>query len=359
MSSHIRKIQPRLNLTESTGTTHSATSGDSTERKTGLHPRNKHKSRYNFDQLITASPALGKFVSLNAYHDASIDFANPRAVRALNQALLKYFYTISGWDIPPQYLCPPIPGRADYIHYLADLLASSNVSAPTQNRRVRVLDIGVGANAIYPLIGNREYGWHFVGSDIDAGAIANTQKIIGCNIDLASSIELRLQKSASAIFKGIVRKSEFFDLTMCNPPFHKSLAEAQAATQRKWHGLGKNTGKAPVKRNPRTESPILNFGGQAHELYCAGGELAFIERMINESPQFSNQCGWFSTLVSKAGSLPNVYRALKDVNAAQVRTMNMAQGQKKSRLVAWTFRRISGKKIKVANAELKDKLQYG
>ncbi len=335
---NLSKTQLKTNASQDVGLILPVSRPHLTTEKTDLHPRNKHRGRYDFIQLIAANPALENFVRLNAYHDASIDFANPEAVKALNQALLKQFYCISGWDIPAQYLCPPIPGRADYIHYLADLLALSNTSVTGQPKVIRVLDIGVGANAIYPIIGCREYGWHFVGSDIDVVALANAQQIIDRNADLSSLITLRLQTSASTIFKGIVQQGEIFDLTMCNPPFHTSLAEAQAGTQRKWQNLSKNASNELGKHYPQAKSVALNFGGQAGELYCAGGEVAFIERMINESKEYATQCVWFSTLVSKATNLPSIYRALKKVNAAQVKTIDMAQGQKKSRIVAWTYR---------------------
>jgi len=303
--------------------------------KPNLHPRNKHRGRYDFDVLIQANPALASFVKLNAYHDASIDFANPQAVRALNQALLKQFYGISAWDIPAQYLCPAIPGRADYLHYLADLLASSNAGVIPRGESVRVLDIGVGANAIYPLIGNREYGWHFVGTDIEPIALVNGQGILDAN-GLATAIELRLQASPLNVFKGVVGPGERFNLTMCNPPFHGSLEEANTGTQRKWQNLGKGTSK----HGHKNQGPALNFGGQAAELFCAGGEEAFVNRMVNESAQFASQCCWFTTLVSKAASLPGIYQALKRVHALQVKTIDMAQGQKKSRIVAWTFLKV-------------------
>ena len=296
--------------------------------KIGLHPRNKHRGRYDFATLIQASPALARYVKINAHKDASIDFATPQAVKALNSALLKYFYNVTHWDIPAQYLCPPIPGRADYLHYMADLLASMNASIIPTGNTVRVLDIGVGANAIYPLIGQREYGWHFVGADIDPAALENVQQVLAANSGLCS-IELRLQTSSSAIFKGLVKPDEQFDLTMCNPPFHASLHEARAGTERKLRNLG--------KVNASSKAPVLNFGGQAAELYCAGGEQAFVTIMVNESRQIAQQCLWFTTLISKASSLPSVYRALKNVNALQVKTIDMAQGQKKSRVVAWTF----------------------
>lgn len=300
--------------------------------KTGLHPRNKHRGRYDFAQLVQASSGLAQFVRLNEFGDDSIDFSNQQAVKALNQALLKQFYKIAIWDIPKQYLCPPIPGRADYLHYIADLLGTSNAGVIPQGELVTVLDIGVGANAIYPLIGTHEYGWRFVGVDVDANALKNAQKIVDANA-LSGVIELRMQTSPVSIFKGVIKQDEFYDLTMCNPPFHASLAEAQAGTRRKWRGLG----KAVSKSGADDKSSVLNFGGQGNELYCAGGEEAFVTAMINESKQFATQCLWFTTLISKAASLPSVYRALKKVNALEVKTIEMTQGQKQSRVVAWTF----------------------
>ena len=293
--------------------------------KAGMHPRNPHRGRYDFQRLIAASPELAAFVSPNAYGDASIDFADPLAVKALNCALLKQEYAIAGWDIPAQYLCPPIPGRADYLHYLADLLADGGVIP--RGDAIRVLDIGTGANCIYPLIGHRAYGWQFVGADIDPIALANAQRILNANSGLNEAIELRLQTSPGAVFSGIVQPDERFDLTLCNPPFHASPAEASAGTQRKWKNLG--------KQNAR--KPLLNFGGQGAELWCEGGEEAFVCRMVEESVLFADCCLWFTTLISKSATLPAVYCALKKAGVADSRTIEMAQGQKKSRFVVWTF----------------------
>jgi 23S rRNA (adenine1618-N6)-methyltransferase len=286
--------------------------------KAGLHPRNRFNTRYDFPQLIACSPALAAFVKPNAYGDDSIDYADPLAVMALNQALLKQAYGLAHWDIPPGYLCPPIPGRSDYIHHLADLIEQR------RGPSVRVLDIGTGANCIYPLIGASEYGWSFVGADVDPAAWRWAQKIVAANPSVAGLIECRLQKSATQCFLGIIQPGERFDLTMCNPPFHGSAAEAAEGTQRKLRNLGgKKVG--------------LNFGGKANELWCDGGELGFIRRTIEESAEFAGRCGWFTTLVSKSEHLPRLEQALRKVKAAEVKVVDMAQGQKRSRILAWTF----------------------
>jgi len=295
--------------------------------KSGLHPRNKHRERYNFPQLTLACPELAEFVAINKFSTESIDFSNAEAVLTLNKALLKYFYQIDKWNIPDNYLCPPIPGRADYIHYMADLLSSSNKNTLPPGKSIAILDIGVGANCIYPLIGNREYGWQFVGSDIDPVAIKSAKQIIDSNDILGKAIECRLQSSSSNIFSNIIEAGEVFDMTICNPPFHSSLAEATAGTQRKWKNLG-------IKKNKET---MLNFRGQNNELWYDGGEQTFVQNMIEQSAQLPTTCFWYSTLISKKENLPGVYTALKKAKATDIKTINMKQGQKVSRIVAWTF----------------------
>ena len=295
--------------------------------KPDLHPRNRHRARYDFPRLIQSSPALAAFVHRNPYGNDPIDFANPDAVKSLNQALLKHFYGLTDWDIPAGYLCPPIPGRADYIHHAADLLASTNGGRIPKGRAVKVLDVGVGANCIYPIIGRQEYGWQFVGSDIDPVAIRSARQLVAANSVLAGAIECRLQPEAGAIFEGIIKPGEVFDLVVCNPPFHASAAEAQAGNRRKRQNLGS-------RQNAR---PVQNFGGQTTELWCEGGEEKFVRQMVKESALRPTSAGWFTALISKQSTLPGIYKELGWVNAADVQTIEMTQGQKTSRFVAWSF----------------------
>lgn len=295
--------------------------------KDQLHPRSRHRDRYDFAQLVRGSPALAAFVRVNEQAEAALDFADPAAVKALNQALLRHFYGVAHWDIPAGYLCPPIPGRADYVHYLADLLASSNLGIIPKGRAVRVLDIGVGANCIYPIIGHREYGWRFVGADTDAVALRAARQLVAANPGLAGTIDCRPQPDPAHVLVGIINPGEVFDATICNPPFHASAAEAAASTQRKVANLG----------HTRRRTPLRNFGGQSNELWYPGGEEEFVRRLVAESRQFAHCCYWFTTLISKKMTLPSIYYFLRQAEAVEVRTVEMAQGQKKSRFVAWTF----------------------
>lgn len=292
----------------------------------GLHPRNVHQGNYDFDTLCKALPTLSTFVFKNQYNNLSIDFSDAQAVLCLNQALLKCFYGVDFWQLPEGYLCPPIPGRADYIHALADLITTEE-GIPT-GKQIKVLDIGMGANCIYPIIGSQSYAWSFVGSDIDPISIKMAGLIVKSNKNLNPFIKLRLQKDPKSIFNHVIKENDRFTLTMCNPPFHASMEKAQAGSARKVKNL--NRGKAPQK-------VTLNFAGQENELCCAGGEIAFLKQMVNESVGFSKQVTWFSSLVSKSENVGPIKALLAKRGAQQVKVVKMTQGQKISRFIAWRF----------------------
>jgi len=294
-----------------------------------LHPRNRHTGRYDFARLTRACAALKPFLLRTPAGDASIDFGDAAAVRALNRALLAADYGIAHWDLPDGYLCPPIPGRADYLHGLADLLAETEGGEVPRGPAIRVLDVGVGASCIYPLLGHADYGWRFVGTEVDAPALQAAGAIVQAN-GLGEAIVLRRQPARERTFAGVVLAGERFDLTICNPPFHASAAEAAAGSRRKWRNLD----RAPPRGGAR---PALNFGGRATELWCPGGELAFVGRMIEESAGFRTQVRWFSSLVAKSEHRAALHRRLRQAGAHDVREVPMAQGSKQSRFIAWTF----------------------
>jgi 23S rRNA (adenine1618-N6)-methyltransferase len=290
--------------------------------KPQLHPRNQHKQGYDFERLLAQTPDLARFVTLNPMGRMTIDFQDAQAVRMLNRALLRTHYKIDFWDIPADYLCPPIPGRVDYIHYLADLLGRERQKTIPYGRQVKILDIGTGASLVYPLLGQSEYGWHFTGVDIDPIALKSARQICLFN---RLKITLRQQMHPENIFHNVIEPQDFFHLTMCNPPFHASPEKASKGTARKWANLG--------KENPSA----LNFGGQNAELWCLGGEIKFIATMIAQSAHVARQCLWFTSLVSKKDNLNPLHRILQTAQVKDVKVVDMAQGQKTSRFIAWSY----------------------
>lgn len=309
----------------------------------GLHPKNLHNQAYDFAALIKSHPPLAPHVKANAHGNFSINFADPQAVKALNGALLKHHYGIDGWDIPQGALCPPIPGRADYLHYVAELPCVGKTDSP--DSPTYMLDIGTGANGIYPLLACKLYGWHCVGSDINAHSLDNVRGIIASNPGLENIFQLRHQVDKHHIFQGIIQPGEFFDISVCNPPFHASLEEALKGSQRKLNNLARNRGEeVAVRANKNSaakssfaNSPSLNFGGMEAELWCNGGEQLFLKKMIQESKLFASQCRWFTSLVSKGESVKPAKKLIQKAGALDVREIEMVQGNKVARILAWTF----------------------
>jgi len=301
--------------------------GKNQQIKTRLHSRNRNRERYDLSALVASTPELTKHITPNQFGKDSVDFSNPIAVKLLNKALLNHYYGIKYWEFPDVNLCPPIPGRADYIHHMADLLAEYDASKLPTGEAITCLDIGVGANCIYPILGATEYDWNFIGSDIDPSSIASSEQIIASNTSLNNKIECRLQVDSTKFFNGVIDNDEIIDLSICNPPFHSSIEEAEKGTRRKIKNLsGKNVQK-----------PELNFAGISNELICEGGEYQFIKDMIIESVQYSKNCFWFSTLVSKQSHLKGIHALLEKIEPFQHKTIPMGTGNKSTRIIAWTF----------------------
>lgn len=282
-----------------------------------MHPKNPFAQDYDFDFLIQHSPNLKDFVFINEYGNKTIKFSDHRAVKALNAGLLKAQYGLDYWDIPEQNLCPPIPGRLDYLLHIADLIP---------NQELRLLDIGTGANLIYPILGTCHFRWHCTASEVDRDALKNAEKIIQRNKEL-KNIDLRKQQYKNSILEHIITPEDHFDVVVCNPPFFKNRSDAQQKNMRK------------VRNLQLKEEATLNFGGQANELWYKGGEEGFVKKMVLESVQFQDQVFWFTTLVSQKENLKNIKRAINKTNPSEVKVIEMEQGNKKSRFVAWTYKK--------------------
>ncbi len=280
-----------------------------------MHQKNPFTKDYNFDDLITHHPVLKEYVFVNQHGNNSIKFSNNQAVKALNTALLKAHYGIAYWEIPENNLCPPIPGRLDYLLHIADLL---------QKEDIKLLDIGTGANLIYPILASRHFNWQCTASEVDPDSLKNAQEIIEKNESL-KDIEVRHQKFKSSILEHIIQPDDAFDVVVCNPPFYKTRTDAERNNQRKVDNL------------QLEETTTQNFGGSSNELWYKGGEEAFIKKMASESEQFKAQVNWFTVLVSQKEHLKNIKRAINKTLPTQVKIIDMEQGNKQSRFIAWTF----------------------
>lgn len=278
-----------------------------------LHPNNKHKNGYDFKFLKEQYPKISEFV-IKKFDKETIDFSDPIAVKEFNKALLAAHYNIKDWDFSDDNLCPPIPGRVDYIHHLADLISSEKNNT--------ILDIGTGASCIYPLLGSVTYNWNFVATDIELDSLDYAQDIIDDN-DLTDKITLRQQLDEMHILKGVLEEGDVFAATMCNPPFYKSAEEARGANRRKSRNLGNNT--------------VRNFAGNSNELWYVGGEKAFLHTYLYESSLFPKVSAWFTSLVSNKDNVKSLEKSSKKLGVKEFKVIPMHQGNKVTRIVCWQF----------------------
>ncbi len=290
-----------------------------------MHTENPYQSDYDFERLASHNSELKTHIILNPSGIKTIDFGDSNTVYALNKALLLADFKLESYDLPKGYLIPPIPGRLDYLLYIQDILLKKiNIQKSTE---VRGLDIGCGANSIYCILGAQYFGWSMVGTESDSNSVKIAKSNIQSTSSLQSKVEIRHQENKSFLLRNCIKTNEQFDFTVCNPPFHKSEAEAIKGSLQKHHNLGNVS---------NTKTNLLNFQGQAHELWCNGGEALFIKRLVKESVLFKDQVKVFTSLVSKANNLPKIEKQLKKIKA-NYEIIPMSQGHKKSRFIMWWF----------------------
>ncbi|XP_014509863.1 U6 small nuclear RNA (adenine-(43)-N(6))-methyltransferase-like isoform X1 [Vigna radiata var. radiata] len=315
------------------------------------------ESQPDFAHLAILYPSFQSFVQPSPPHmRLTIDWTDFNATRELTRILLHHRHTLTWW-IPDGQLCPTVPNRSNYIHWLEHLLSSNIIPGTiSSDSKVRGFDIGTGASCIYPLLGASLHGWSFVGSDVTDVAIEWAEKNVSSNPHISNLIEIRRVQDNNAppcvevedlvnsdqialckktdmevaplpldlhacenksyrgppILVGVVRDDEKFDFCMCNPPFFESLEEA---------GL-----------NPKTAC-----GGTSREMVCPGGERAFITRIIEDSTQLKQHFRWFTSMVGKKSNLKYLVSKLWGVGVSIVKTTEFVQGRTYRWGLAWSF----------------------
>tara|TARA_B100000767_G_scaffold109863_1_gene105159 strand:+ start:443 stop:1333 length:891 start_codon:yes stop_codon:yes gene_type:complete len=291
-----------------------------------MHPKNPYNNRYNIKRLVECYPLLQNYIVVNPSNEKTIDFNSSKAVYALNKAILLADFRLKDYFLPKGYLIPPVPGRLDYLLYLRDFISKKfNIK---QDLQLNGLDIGCGANGIYCILGAQYFNWKMEGIDCNEKAIEIVNNNISITKELQKKVKIRYQENKSFLFKNIIQSSEKFDFLVCNPPFHSSKEDAIKGSFRKLNNI--------VGQTIKKSELYLNFEGQANELWCNGGEILFIKRLIKESVVCRNQVKTFSTLVAKSESLPKIEKQLNKVKA-DYHVINTTIGNKKSRYLVWWF----------------------
>ncbi|PRQ21908.1 putative 23S rRNA (adenine(1618)-N(6))-methyltransferase [Rosa chinensis] len=342
------------------------------ERPT-THPRNKYSNNPpDFAELASLYPTFKPFVFFGRDGRPRIDWTDFNATRELTRVLLLHDHCLNWW-IPDGQLCPTVPNRSNYIHWIEDLLSSDIIAKTTKiGDKVRGFDIGTGANCIYPLLGASLLGWSFVGSDMTDVALEWAEKNVRDNPHISELIEIRKVESGEntlpaegsnnealvstkteiyltedmgregnslntgyygpPILLGVVRDGEEFDFCMCNPPFFETMEEA---------GL-----------NPKT-----SCGGTPAEMICPGGEKAFVTCIIEDSVTLRHTFRWYTSMLGRKSNLKLLTSKLWEVGATVVKTTEFVQGQTCRWGLAWSFL-PSVKKILSSHVTEKSNLSF-
>jgi 23S rRNA (adenine1618-N6)-methyltransferase len=274
-------------------------------------------NNYNFDLLIEKVPELRSEVVLNKKGGETINFSDHKSVRLLNKALLFLELDLNYWDFPESNLTPAYPSRLLYLE-----LCQTVFKELFKTEVTNVLDIGCGANVIYPLISAKKMGWQCTGADIHSGSIEIAQNIIDQN-NLKSKIDLRYQENPKYVLNNIILEKDNFDLSVCNPPFYSSAEETSKVRERKIKNLNLEVNSA-------------NFQGENNELWCAGGELSFLKTYIRESQFYKKQIKLFSSLLSSGDNIRPLKVALKKLGA-RIEIKKIKKGNKIHNFIFWTF----------------------
>lgn len=230
-----------------------------------------------------------------------------------------------------------------------------------QSTSRHILDIGTGATAIYPLLGCAiDPDWVFTGTDIDAASLDNARKIVenprnnGCDhggdssskgsrrprsrlirdwpLNLASRITLLLRSEEDTLIplnSRCVDRADrdhardnaqpMYTATMCNPPFYSSAQEMQDSLDKK------------------SLPPNGACSGTATEMICAGGEVAFVSRLIDESTSLRERVRWYTSMVGKMSSIAPLVDHLKQRGVQNYGISAFVQGSTRRWVLIWSF----------------------
>lgn len=275
-----------------------------------MNPKNKYfKNPPDFKILSEKHPEFRKYIKKVNENYYTIDWKDSNALKELCRVLLLNDYNIQYWEIPDGYLIPSITGRCNYIHWIHDLLEEDCIQ---NSELITGIDIGCGANCIYPLLGNKIYKWKYVCSEVNSMSIEIANRIINKN-NLTEEINIIHQTNSKYIYKNILSSTSHIYFSMCNPPYF--------SFEEKKHD------------NPNTSCEYTS-----QEVYCEGGEYKFIKKMIKESKIFQNNVIWFTTLVGKKSNLNLLLEYLAKIKEIKrIKDITFYQGKLARWGLAWSY----------------------
>ncbi|CAH8502253.1 unnamed protein product [Schistosoma turkestanicum] len=285
-----------------------------------MHQRNIYKQkRPNFKELAAKFDFFDAVAVKDECGRVTLDFRIPSHLSALSKALLLNDFGLNV-DFPGDRLIPTVPLRLNYILWLEDLIKGLQ----RFSERVKILDIGVGASCIYPLLGSAKNSWQFFGTESDVRNFSLAKENVDKN-NLSKSIKLfhitENTSSLDVVFGG-TENTTYLHAVMANPPFFSDTSDA----------VGSNTCRSLKRPPPKTISSAAR-----HESQTVGGEVYFCIRLIRDSIRYSTRVGVFTIMLGKKSSVSSVRRILHKFKITQISVYEMCQGRIMRWGVAWTF----------------------
>jgi 23S rRNA (adenine1618-N6)-methyltransferase len=235
--------------------------------------------------LIKEFPELKKYIIKydEKIEEFSFDWSNNDLSLLMTKSILNYYFNIKYYDIPKGFLIPPVPSRLNYLNLINELIKD------IEKENIIGVDIGTGANIIYPILGNSVCDWKFICSEINNESYNNAKLILQKN-NLEENINLIKQENKNNIFVSIINQENKYTFSMCNPPYYDYEQE--------------------IKIEDKKRDTEYNFD----EVYYEKGELGFFERYFEESICYKKNIFLFTILIGKKSNSEIIYDKINSYN---------------------------------------------
>uniref|UniRef100_A0A8D8YNU1 Methyltransferase-like protein 16 n=1 Tax=Cacopsylla melanoneura TaxID=428564 RepID=A0A8D8YNU1_9HEMI len=310
-----------------------------------MHPRNRYVVPPNFKQLAIEYPEFRKHLQQDLSGKLKFNFHDAEALRIFSTTLLHKDFGLTV-DIPPHCLVPTLPLRLNYILWIEDLLQANQFEGP-----VHGIDIGSGASCVYPLLACHTNSWSMLALECDPVSVDYARRNVQQN-NLQELISVKHTSSSdNSHLESYLEPNVSYTFTMCNPPFFASSDDLN------WeHGREKNdskqleSGKHEIdcdesslnkrnrsrNRNKRRKPPPNAQTGNKTELIAQGGEVSFVEKMIQDNIDL-RQIKIFTTMLGHKSSFIRVKQFLMEHPLVkQVSSTEFCQGNTMRWGLAWT-----------------------
>ncbi len=275
----------------------------------------------------------------------------------LTRALLQALFRLKLPYLDEAHLCPPVPNRFFYLHWIHTKLLPVSWAAGNDITRSRGLDIGAGASCIYSMLAARFFRSTMITSEIDPKSVCLARANVQAN-HLSSMItilqvppsfsqqQLQQQTNIRSIGGPLQRSIEGWfhhrqensvpnngtstdltlDFVMTNPPFYDP-SSMEISTARVGDGRARTNMTVSEGNYP-------------------GGEIGFVIEMIEDSLRMSsnqNSCSfhasWYSSMLGKKTSLVKLQKLLLHLlGPAHIETTEYGPGHYTRWFLAWSLR---------------------